>query len=128
MMAMSVSFYGMTADGEPVALDFETDAAHLNIASANARSFLAFLGLEPGEHLSGEVGMPEARRAIMRARATFERRVGGFTRRGTDTKRPGLCRVIEGGIDAGYFARRIDDFEAFLDAMAAKGAKAIYWG
>ena len=124
---MSVSFYGVTADAEPIALDFETDPAHLNLASSNARAFLLFLGIEPGPDLSGEVSMPEARRAVMRARATFERRVGGFTRQSTDTKRPGRCRVIEGGIGEDYFARRIDSFERFLDAVAARSASSIYW-
>jgi hypothetical protein len=123
---MSVSFYEMTADRRPVALDID-DCAHLNLASANARAFLLFLGIEPGDDLSGETTLPEARRAVMRARATFDRTVGGFVRQGRDTRRPGRCRVIQGGIDEGYLARRIDDFEAFLDAVAERGARSIYW-
>jgi len=124
---VSVSFYGMTADREPIALDIE-DPAHLNLANGKARSFLGFLGLEPGEDLYGETSLPEVRRAIMRARATFKRTVGCFAREGSDTMRPGRCRVVEGGIDAGYFARRLDDFERFLGAVAERGARSIYWG
>lgn len=103
------------------------DAAHLNMASANARAFLQFLGIEPGDEPAGEITVPEARRAIMRARATFERHVGQFTREGSDTKRPGQCRVIEGAIDSGYLARRVDDFEHFLNAVVERGATSIYW-
>lgn len=123
---MSVSFYGRGPNGKSVALDHE-DPAHFNLSNANARAFLRFLVLEPGDEPSGEVGLPETRRAIMRARATFDRRVRGYTREGGDTKRPGRCRVIAAGIDAPYFARRLDDFERFLDAVAEKGARSIYW-
>jgi hypothetical protein len=123
---MSVTFYGRTTDGAVVALGIE-DPAHLNLASVNARAFLSFLGLEPGAEPSGEATLPEARRAIIRARATFARKVGGFTREGSDTKRPGQCRVIMGGIDEGYLARRIDDFERFLNAAAVKGATTVWW-
>ena len=52
----------VTVDGAVVALDFETDPAHLNMANGNARSFLELLDLEPGDDLYGEVTLPEARR------------------------------------------------------------------
>jgi hypothetical protein len=124
---VSVTFYGMTADREHISLDLH-HPAYLNLSSANARAFLLFLGLEPGPEPSGEAPLSEARRGIMRARATFARRVRGYTRKSSDTMRPGQCRVIEGGLDVAYFARRIDDFERFVDAVAAKGATLIYWG
>ena len=123
---MSVTFYGRRPDRETIALDLE-DPAYLNMASGNARAFLLFLGLQPGDDLCGECTLSEARRAIIRARATFDRRVGGFTQGGSDTKRPGRCRVIAGGIGEGYFARRIDDFERFLNVVAEKGARSIWW-
>jgi hypothetical protein len=123
---MSVSFYGKRADGEPVMLDYE-DPAYLNMASANARVFLLFLGLEPGEEPCGEVGMPEARRAVMRARATFDRRASQFTRPGSDTKRPGRVRVVQGGLDEDYLALRLDSFERFLGAVVERGATSVYW-
>jgi hypothetical protein len=75
----------------------------------------------------GEVTMPKARRAVLLARATFDKNVGGFTREASDTKPPGRCRVIEGGIDEVYFARRLEDFEVFFDAMTECGARSIYW-
>jgi hypothetical protein len=63
----------------------------------------------------------------MRARATFDRHVGEFTREGSDTRRPGRCRVIEGGIDPDYFSMRLDSFERFLNAVAERGARSIWW-
>lgn len=54
---------------------------------------------------------PEARRAILYARATFERRASKFTRASLDTKRSGHARVISGGIGEDYLARRVNDFE-----------------
>jgi hypothetical protein len=123
---VSVSFYGKTADGQPVTLDHEYPT-HLNMSGANARAVLEFLRLDPGEEPSGEATLPEARRAIIRARATLARTVRGYTRDGSDTTRPGRCRVIEAGIDEAYFARRLDDFERFLAAVAELGATSIYW-
>jgi hypothetical protein len=124
---MSVTFYGRTDDGTTVvALDLE-DPAHLNLASGNARAFLLFLGLEPGEEPSGEVTLPEARRAVIRARATFHRHVGAFIREGSDTRRPGRCRVIASGIGPDYFAMRLDAFDSFLDVVAERGARSIWW-
>ena len=71
--------------------------------------------------------MPEARRAVMRARATFERRADAFARTGSDTKRPGRARVVECGVDREYLSRRVDDFERFLNVVVDKGATSIYW-
>jgi hypothetical protein len=124
---MSVSFYGLTADKKPIMLDFETDPAHLNMASGNARTFLEFLGLEPGEEPSGDCTMPEARRAVIRAKATFERKVGSFTREGSDTQRPGRARVVMGALGEDYFEHRLNNFERFLNAVAQQGAVSIYW-
>ena len=125
--SVSVTFYGRRPDGTPVTLDIE-DLNSLNMASANARVFLSFLGLDSGPEPDGDVPVPVARRAVIRARATFERRACRFTRTGADTKRPGQCRVIVGGIDEDYFGRRLDDFERFLGVVVEKGATRIYWG
>ncbi len=123
---MSISFYGLTADEKPIMLDFE-DPAHLNMNNGNAHAFLAFLDLPDCHEPSGDASLPDARRAIMRARATFEKKVGNFIREGSDTQRPGQCRVIQGGNDESYFARRLDDFEKFLNTVVEKGAVSIYW-
>ena len=124
---MSATFYGRTASGQAITLDVE-DPAYLNMSCGNGRAFLLFLGLEPGAEPSGEIILPDARRAIMRARATFERRVWRCTREDSDTKRPGQARVIEGGLDEDYFARRLNDFEMFVGVVAERGATSIGWG
>jgi hypothetical protein len=98
------------------------------MSNANARAFLLFLGIEPGDAPSGEVSIYEARRAVIRANATFERRVGRFVRQASDTKTPGMVRVIVGGIDERYFERRLADFERFLVVMIEMGATVISWG
>jgi hypothetical protein len=123
---MSISFYGFTEDNKPIML-YQEDPAFLNMNNGNAHAFLAFLGLPGCHEPSGGASMPDVRRAIMRARATFEKKVGNFTRNGSDTKRPGQCRIIQGGNDESYFARRIEDFEKFLNAVVEKGATSIYW-
>lgn len=125
--SVSVTFYGRRPDNTPVFLDIE-DANWLNFSSANARAFLAFLRLDPGYGPDGEVTLPELRRAVIRARATFERRAPRFVRAPTETTRLGRCRVIVGGIDEAYFERRLGDFERFLNAVVGMGAVAIYWG
>lgn len=123
---MSVSFYGQKADQSPIRIGLD-DEAYLNMANGNAVAFLEFLGITPNQEdgLYGEITVPEARRAIMRARALFERRVDNFTRE-TFTSSDG--RFIESGIDREYFKRRLDSFEKFLNAVVEKGATAIYWG
>lgn len=124
---MSATFYGMTKEGEPIMLDLE-DPAHLNVNFGNAYALLGLLGLDPGQdYLHGEATMPEARRGVMLARATFERRAPQHTRQASDTKRPGKVRVVQGGADEDYLARRLDDFERFLNVVAEKGATSIYW-
>jgi hypothetical protein len=124
---VSVTFYGRRGDGSPVFLDIE-DHAYLNLASANAGAFLAFLGLAPGDGPDGDATLPEVRRAVIRARATFERRAAKFTRASTETSRLGQCRVIVGGIDEEYLARRLEDFARFVDVVVEMGATSIYWG
>lgn len=121
---MSITFYGQRADGSVIKLPLD-HPAHLNLANGNAVSLLGLLGL--GHELQGEVSLPEARRAVIRARATFDRRAGGFTREPADSKRPGHARVIVAGIDTGYLDRRLADFERFILFVAEMGAVAVYW-
>lgn len=124
---MSITFHATRADGTRIVLDFG-DAAHLNMASANGRAFLDFLQLDAGDDLVGEVTLADARRAVIRCRATFERRVGKFIRQARDIRLPGRAPLTEDGIGAEYFMQRLDGFEMFLGVMAEKGATSICWG
>lgn len=121
---MSITFYGQRADGSMIRIPFD-HPAHLNVANGNAVALLGLLRL--GQELQGQVSVPEARRAVIRARATFDRRAGGFTREPADVKRPGQARVIVAGIDDNYRRRRVDDFDRFFTFVAEKGAVSIHW-
>jgi hypothetical protein len=132
---MSVTFYGRKADGKQVDLSVPGQEGEygedlltpfFNLANGNARSFLTFLGLPADEYLEGEATVPECRRAIIAARATFDRKVDHHTRPATDTKRPGQVRVIDRGTDRDYY-RRIVEFETFVLTLAENGATTIYW-
>ena len=106
------------------------ELADMNMSNMNALAFLALLNIPSGDEngLCGSVTIPEARRAIMFARNTFERHVDGLTREDSDTRKPGQCRVIETGIDREYFERRLNDFVNFVEAQAIAGADEISWG
>jgi len=123
---MSVSFYGKSADGAAIMLDIE-DPSYLNWNAGNAHALFLLLGLSPGEDQYGECTMPEARRGVMLARATFEKRAVKSTREPSDTRRPGQARFIQGGLDEDGLLIRLDAFERFLNVIAAKGAVSIYW-
>jgi len=125
--SVSTTFYGRRRDGSSVVIDI-ADPAYLNLASDNARAFLEFLRLDPGLGPDGEATLPEVRRAVIRARATFDRQASKFTRASSDTQHVGECRVIVAGIDEAYFERRLGDFERFVDAVAEQGATRICWG
>ena len=124
---MSTTFYGKRSDGAAIVLDIE-DPNSLNFSSANVRAFLSFVGIDPGQGPHGEATLPEVRRAVIRARATFERRSPRFIRPLSDTTEAGTCRVVVGGIDEAYLARRLGDFERFVEAVVGMGATGIYWG
>lgn len=124
---VSITFSARAADGSMITFDIE-DPAHLNMSNANARAFLSLLRLNPGAGPDGEVPLAAARRAVMRGRATFQRRASRFTRLPTDTTRPDQPRVVEFGIDEDYLARRLEDFERFLLTVAERGAVSISWG
>lgn len=121
---MSITFYGQRADGSMIRIPLD-HPAHMNIANGNAVAVLTLLGL--GDEPQGEVSLPEARRAAIRARATFDRRADSFTRDLADLKRPGHARVIVAGIDDNYLRRRLNDFDRFLLHVAEEEAVAVYW-
>jgi hypothetical protein len=91
---MSVMFFGRQPDDHVVALDIE-HAAYLNVGNVNARALLEFRGLGPSDDLTGEITIPEARRAIMRASAILGLRVGGYTRDGSRNS-PVSARSVSG--------------------------------
>ena len=118
--------------------DYE-DPRSMNLASANGRAFLAFLGFDPGVGPDGEVTIAEMRRAIFRAVNTFDRTVKGHTREevaeygspreidgGIIEMRP--LRVLSFGIDEEYFSRQLARLSILVEALAARGATHIAWG
>jgi len=132
----------------------------LNVTNVNAHALLAFLRLiddsaylhgriptlrsvvvlgdasSPYE-LAGEAALPIMRRALLRARNTFDRRAPYFVRelevlRGT---RPGpggttaLCeRVVSGGLSAERLAQYLTALEALCAFAEQQRATLIVWG
>jgi len=112
----------------------------VHMSSATARSFLGLLELpfEP-EGLCGACTLPEARRAVMRARATFERKVDNFTvksetfyssprqnNNGAIELRP--FRGHDFGVDADRLHRQLERFAEFIEIAAQAGADGFSWG
>jgi hypothetical protein len=120
--------------------DFD-DPRWLNICQGNACAFLSLLGWAPdgAEDMYGEKPLAEVRRAIMVARATFDRRVQGLVREeevvygkprdngdGTVTLKP--LRVYGAALGTDQLARYLDRLAVLTEALAAKGATHITWG
>ena len=131
---MGIEFSGethtQTKDGVLVTrllLGFEhPDFFHLNIG--NAVAVLNMLRL-PCDHGYGECTMPEARRAIMQARARFERTASEFTRETIPMSRPsqGRARFASGGLDEDGLMLRLEKFARFVDVMTVLGATLLRW-
>lgn len=133
----------------------------LNLCNGNARALLALLGIvsdpdrrpfdfsgpvfpEPpsaGDELWGRLDLPEARRAIMRARASFDRRAPTLVREPAIVVAPArvehdgnLARVVPGatfstgGFDTSDLADRLNAFASLVEEGARLGAVAITWG
>jgi hypothetical protein len=146
---MSVTFSGSdhrrtspsTGYAASVRLDIE-DARSVNWCNGNAVILLELLGLGHGlseVDLYGEAAVPDVRRAILRARATLERRgpalarpatVGyGAPRRsedGTVELRP-VTRWTA-GLDVEGMRVRLDALERCVDALVDEGATHVRWG
>lgn len=129
---MGVEFYGLarskTENGTletRLWLSFE-HPAFLSFNVGNAAAVLGLLGLQCING-GGACTLPEARRAIMQAKARFERKAGEFTREGGDEKLPGRPRVIRGALDEDGLRMRIDRFEEFVNTMDRMGATSLYW-
>ena len=131
---MSVTFSGMIRTSEE-GVRFQgtgvedTDENGFNLANGNARLFLEFM-LPYMDHIElyGQVPISDARRAVIKARATFDRHVDDYTREASDTKLPGKIRVIEAGVDRDYFARRMEGFAELVERLAKAGATHVTWG
>lgn len=94
-----------------------------NFANSNAAVMLDLLRLPSGE-LSGQVTLPEFRRAIIYARATIDRRAGKFTR--PEETGPNWLSF---GIDADGIKRRLELLAAFAQEAAAAGnVELVTWG
>jgi hypothetical protein len=107
----------------------------LNMSNTNAFTFLRFLGLEAD--YCGSMGLPEARRAIMKARSRSE--VSRYTRQdvtffgaprakddGTVELRP--LRGVSFGLNESDLQMRLTAFAGMVERGAEKGATEVYWG
>lgn len=110
------------------------EEVYFNLCNDNAMAMLRALGL-PAEY-TGECGIPEARRAIMRARATgsaanhtrADEAIYGEPRAnedGTVELRP--LRIFSQGLDEDGLVRRINLFAEIIELAATKGATHIQW-
>ena len=116
----------------------DEDPREMNLTSANFRAFAGLLGLPIDEALCGELPLSDVRRAIMRARATFDRRAPAFAREertthgaprrnddGSIELRP--LRTWEGGLSADRLAGYVDRFAVLVEAYAERGATHVRW-
>jgi hypothetical protein len=125
----------------PVQLDDDdTRYFALNVGNAAALWPLLRFPLEDGHVPSqGEVSVPEARCAVMRARATFDREAPKHVRPteidhgapraredGTVELRP--LRAYWFGLDEDGIRDRIERFARFVEAIAERGATHVAWG
>ena len=112
----------------------ESDAPVLNLANGNAVLLLGALGLDSAP--SGELSVPEARRAIIRARSRSD--LTPFTREqetvygrpranedGSVELRP--VRLSSMGVDKERVASYIERFASLVEESADRGATTIFW-
>ncbi len=111
-----------------------SDRPELNLANGNARLLLCALRISDAD-LFGSVALPEARRAIIRARASslepFTRQAlieYGAARADGNLVALRPLRVHAAGVDEEGIAAYIDRFERLVSESAARGATNIHWG
>jgi hypothetical protein len=132
---MSVTFSGLKKDdGAPygyrsvrVTNEDEHGLPRLNLSNMNARAFLTLLGLGR-EELHGAVDLPTIRRAIVRARNTFERRVAPLVREPEVSYGAHGARCVVGGLDEDYFRRKLDTLSEYVEDVAKAGGDTLSWG
>jgi hypothetical protein len=132
---MSVTFSGLKKDKlapygfRTVKVPGEEEFPRLNLANMNARAFLLLLGLgKEDDALYGNADLPTVRRAIIKARNTFDRAVRPLVRPNENYIGAGGARIIVGGIDESYFSRRLDDLASYVEDVAKAGGDMISWG
>ena len=112
---MSLSFYGIDAEGKPLAQDVE-DPKYLNMCASNAVTLLDAMGLksEVGEDpgIFGEVSTEKALDAVWRCRRNFVERLSAI-------------QVPEDRND--YFLMRLLNFEQCVRELQRLGAKKVCW-
>jgi hypothetical protein len=141
---MSVNFRGVdrnrprsTPFGEfPGDVDLGERFEFLSFASVFGRAILDLLGLA-SDDLTGSATLPEFRRALIRARSTFDRRAVDFVEptrveSGRPVDRGGIVelrpvRVVWGGIDIEGLDRRLALLEEFAVAAVSAGVTDIAW-
>ena len=118
---MSVTFAAVRyVNDRPVAVDLP--AEEMNLANGNASQLAAALGL--ADPYLGSLTLPEARRALLRARNVD---TTPLLRPASDTKRPGRARYITQGLDAERMDSYLTRFERLVKAADAAGAERIEW-
>ncbi len=122
---MSVTYAAVcTVNDRPMLVHLPA-AVEMNLANGNAAALAAALGITaPNDPYLGSLTLPEARRALLRARNVD---TTPHLREASDTKRPGCVRVIVQGLDAERMANYLDRFERLIEAAAAAGADRIEW-
>lgn len=118
--------------------DADPDPREMHFNYANFRAFAGLLGLPIDEALCGELPISDVRRAIMRARATFDRRAAAFTRDeertfgaprrnedGSIELHP--LRSFAGGLTVDRLADHLDRFAVLVEAYAERGATHVRW-
>lgn len=110
-----------------------TDGPSLNFANANGIALLRALRL--GMAYTGDLTIAEARRAIIRARASSlapfvrleEKLIGKPVERAPGVIEARPVRSFDAGLSEEGLSERIERFAAFVEASAARGAANIRW-
>lgn len=120
--------------GSGVETVFGEDPVALNVAGDNGQVLLAVLGLKPEPY--GELTLPEARRALMRARNRPS--LASFARGDVEVRGPRGSRsdgAVElglrfrcGGLSEERIRQYLDRFEEIVRVAQERGADRIVWG
>ncbi len=93
-------------------VDWEDSSTYVNVSNVNARALLEWLGLEPGEFLTGSVSSSElAARCRRRLWTNVARNEDPGTPPRVD-RRPSRCTVYDSGRPVGYLLLRTEQLLA----------------